>query len=179
MPKVSDALTQLVAMLFCHLAYADSLREICHGLSCCNVKLVHLGIKKAPNKSTLSYVNEHRPAELHRELFWSVLSHFRSLHSLGCRKKKFRFRNKLLSLDSTTIDLCLSLFPWADFRTAKGGVKVHVLLDHDNYLPSFVSITEANVHDVKVARTLTLTPGSIVAMDRAYTDFELMNKWNV
>ena len=171
--------TQLVAMLFCHLAHADSLREICHGLSCCNGKLVHLGIKKAPNKSTLSYANGHRPAELYRELFWSILSHFQSLYGLGCRKKKFRFKNKLLSLDSTTIDLCLSLFSWADFRTSKGGVKVHVLLDHDNYLPSFVSITEANVHDVNIARTLTLTPASIVAMDRAYTDFELMYKWNV
>ena len=170
--------TQLVAMLFCHLAHADSLREICHGLACCNGKLVHLGIKRLPNKSTLSYANEHRPAELYRELFWSVLDHFQSLYILGCRKKKFRFKNKLLSLDSTTIDLCLNLFQWAEFRQQKGGVKVHVLLDHDSYMPSFVHVTEANVHDINVARILSLPSGSIVAMDKAYIDFKLMNQWN-
>lgn len=170
--------TQLVAMLFCHLAQADSLREICHGLSCCNGKLVHLGIKRLPRKSTLSYANEHRPAELYRDLFWSVLNHFQSIQNLGCRKNKFRFKNKLLSFDSTTISLCLSLFPWANYRRQKGGVKVHVLLDHDDYMPSFVNITEAKVHDVNVAKRLSLPSGSIIAVDRAYVDFRLLNRWN-
>ena len=118
--------TQLISMLFCHLAGADPLREIVNGLSCCNGKLVHLGIKEPPGRSTLSYANNHRPAELFEELFWRLSDHFRSTGSLGCRKKKFRFKNKLLSFDSTTISLCLSLFPWAEFRRAKGGVKVHV-----------------------------------------------------
>ena len=131
--------TQLISMLFCHLAGADSLREIVNGLSCCNGKLVHLGIKEPPRRSTLSYANNHRKAELFEELFWRLSDHFRSTGSMGCRKKKFRFKNKLLSFDSTTISLCLSLFPWAEFRRAKGGVKVHVLLDHDDYMPSFVS----------------------------------------
>ena len=107
--------TQLISMLFCHLAGADSLREIVNGLSCCNGKLVHLGIKEPPRRSTLSYANNHRPAELFEELFWRLSDHFRSTGSLGCRKKKFRFKNKLLSFDSTTISLCLSLFPWAEF----------------------------------------------------------------
>ena len=72
------------------------------------------------------------------ELFWTMMHRFRTSGGLGNRKRKFRFKNKLLSLDSTTISLCLNLFPWAQFRRAKGGVKVHVLLDHDDYMPSFV-----------------------------------------
>lgn len=169
--------TQFVAMLFCHLAKADSLREICNGLSCCLGKLVHLGVKTAPNKSTLSYANGHRPAALFEALFWSTLQRFRDQGLLGARKRKFRFKNKLLSLDSTTISLCLSLFPWAKFRRAKGGVKAHVLLDHDDYMPSYVLITEAKRHDVHVARRLSLNPGSIVVMDRAYVDYALFGRW--
>jgi transposase len=171
--------TQFVAMLFCHLARADSLREICHGLSCCNGKLVHLGVLKSPNKSTLSYANEHRSSELFRDLFWSLLGSFRATGKLGVLgKRKFRFKNKLLSFDSTTITLCLSLFPWADFRRHKGGVKVHVLLDHGDYMPSFVHITEARMHDSKVTHLLSLPEGSIIVLDRAYIDFDLFRKWN-
>lgn len=169
--------TQLVSMLFCHMAHADSLREICGGLACCLGKLKHLGIAKAPNKSTLSYANQHRPASLFEELFWTMTNRFRMHGSLGSRKKKFKFKNKLLSLDSTTISLCLGLFPWAQFRRAKGGVKVHVLLDHDDYMPSFALITEAKRHDRTVARRFTLKPGSIVAFDRAYNDYTLFSQW--
>ena len=169
--------TQLISMLFCHLAGADSLREIVGGLSCCNGKLVHLGIKEPPRRSTLSYANNHRKAELFEELFWKLSDHFRSTGSMGCRKKKFRFKNKLLSFDSTTISLCLSLFPWAEFRRAKGGVKVHVLLDHDDYMPSFVSITEAKTHDSRMSKELVLKPGSIVALDRGYVDFGQFRAW--
>ena len=150
--------TQLVSMLFCHMAHADSLREICGGLACCIGKLRHLGVSKAPNKSTLSYANQNRPAALYEELFWTMLNRFRSSGGLGKRKCKFRFKNKLLSLDSTTISLCLSLFPWAKFRRAKGGVKVHVLLDHDDYMPSFALITKAKRHDRTVAGRFNLKP---------------------
>jgi hypothetical protein len=169
--------TQLVSMLFCQLAHADSLREICNGLGCCLGKLVHLGIGKAPNKSTLSYANEHRPAKLYEDLFYTALGRFREGEGLGPRKRKFRFKNKLLSLDSTTISLCLKLFPWAQFRRAKGGVKAHVLLDHDDYLPQYVLITEAKRSDVKLADSFPLNPGSIVAMDRGYNDYGLFGKW--
>jgi hypothetical protein len=169
--------TQLVSMLFCHMAHADSLREICGGLACCLGKLRHLGIAKAPNKSTLSYANQNRPAALFEELFWTMLQRFRNNGGLGRRKRKFRFKNKLLSLDSTTISLCLNLFPWAQFRRAKGGVKVHVLLDHDDYMPSFALITKAKRHDRTVARRFNLKPGSIVAFDRAYNDYSLFSYW--
>lgn len=169
--------TQLVAMLFCQLAHADSLREICNGLACCLGKLVHLGIKVAPNKSTLAYANQHRSAALYEELFYTVLGRFRDEKGLGLRKSRFRFKNKLLSLDSTTISLCLEIFPWAKFRRAKGGVKAHVLLDHDDYLPRYVLITEARRSDVKMADAFPLNPGSIVAMDRGYNDYALFGTW--
>lgn len=169
--------TQFVSMLFCQLQHADSLREICNGLRCCLGKLVHLGIAKAPRKSTLSYANQHRPAALFQDLFYTALERFRNQQELGVRKRKFRFKNKLLSLDSTTIDLCLSLFPWAKFRRAKGGVKAHVLLDHDDYLPRYVRLTEARASDVRMAHSFDLPPGSIVAADRGYIDFRLFARW--
>jgi hypothetical protein len=168
---------QLVAMLFCQMAHADSLREICNGLACSLGKLVHLGIGVAPNKSTLSYANKHRPAALYEELFYTALGRFRDENGLGVRKQRFRFKNKLLSLDSTTISLCLEMFPWAKFRRAKGGVKAHVLLDHDDYLPRYVLITEARRSDVKMADAFPLNPGSIVVMDRGYNDYALFGKW--
>jgi hypothetical protein len=169
--------TQFVAMLFCQLSHSASLREICNGLSCSLGKLIHLGIKRSPNKSTLSYANEKRPASLFEDLFWTALHRFRSTQSLGSRQSGFRFKNKLLSLDSTTISLCLSLFPWAEFKTIKGGIKAHVLLDHDDYLPRYVLITKAKHPDVKVAHLLSLPPGSIVVMDLGYIDYKLFAKW--
>jgi len=169
--------TQLTAMLFSQLAQADSLREICNGLACCLGKLVHLGIDRKPTKSNLSYANAHRPAAMFEDLFWAMTSRFRTEGRFGGRKHKFRFKNKLLSLDSTTISLCLSMFPWAEFRRAKGGVKAHVLLNHTDYLPSYVLISKAKMHDSKVLKLLQLQPGSIVAMDRAYNDYKQFARW--
>lgn len=170
--------TQFVSMLFCQLSHASSLRDICNGLSCCLGKLVHLGITRSPNKSTLSYANEKRPAALFEDLFWTTLNRFRDAQLLDERRRRFRFKNKLLSLDSTTMSLCLSLFPWAEFKTVKGGIKTHVLLNHDDYMPQYVLITAAKHPDVKVAHFLSLTPGSIVVMDLGYIDYELFAKWS-
>ena len=169
--------TQLVAMLFCQLAHADSLREICNGLACCMGKLLHVGVGVAPNKSSLAYANQHRPAALYEELFYTALGRFRDGQGLGVRKQKFRFKNKLLSLDSTTISLCLKMFPWAKFRRAKGGVKAHVLLDHDDYSPRYVLLSEAKRSDVKMAAAFPLNAGSIVAIDRGYNDYALFAQW--
>lgn len=169
--------TQFVAMLFCQLAHAESLREICNGLRCCEGKLKHLGVDRAPNKSTLSYANEYRSADLFEKLFYDTYEHFLQQSGFGRQKHRFRFKNKLLSLDSTTVSLCLELFPWAKFRRAKGGVKVHVLLDHDQYMPSFVSVTEAKEHDVNTAKLLKLNPESVVVMDRGYNDYALFGDW--
>src|ERR1035437_9146802 len=112
------------------------------------------------------------------DLFYTSLNRFRAQQGMGARKAKFRFKNKLLWLDSTTISLCLDRFPWAKFRRAKGGVKAHVLLDHDDYLPSYVLITEAKKSDVRIAQSLDLNAGSIVAIDRGYCDYALFGKWD-
>lgn len=167
---------QLVAMLFSQLGRADSLREICNGLACCMGKLVHLGVGGSPKRSTLSYANAHRPAKLFEEFFWQTADRFRSTGMLG-QHKPFRFKNKLVSLDSTTISLCLNLFPWASYRRAKGGVKLHVLLDHDDYLPAFVLMTDARRSDIPPARQIPLREGSIVVMDRGYNDYTLFGRW--
>ena len=158
---------QFVAMLFCQFGRAHSLREICGGLRSSEGKLTHLGIT-APSRSTLAYANEHRPWQLYRAVFEALLLR---CQPLAQGRRKFRFKNKLVSLDSTVIDLCATLFDWAKFRRTKGAVKLHCLLDHDGYLPSVVVITEGKRHDVRVARTLRFDPGTIVVMDRGYTDY--------
>ena len=163
-----------VAMLFCQLAQAKSLREICGGLACTMGKLRHLGMKDAPKKSTLSYANAHRPWQMFRDLFYETL---KICKMSAPKNHKFRFKNKLLSLDSTTIALCLTLFPWAEFRRTKGAVKLHLLLDHDGYFPTYAYVSNGKKHDVTIARKISLPPGSIVAMDRGYNDYKLFASW--
>ena len=125
--------SQMVAMLFCHLGRAQSLREICGGLAACEGKLRHLGVDQCPKRSTLAYANEHRPWELYQTVFEQLLEKCQREVRGG---KKFRFKNKLLSLDGSVIDLSATMYDWARFRRTKGGVKLHLLLDHDGYLPS-------------------------------------------
>jgi len=165
---------QFVSMLFCQVAQAKSLREISGGLACCMGKLRHLGISEAPSKSTLSYANKKRPWQMFQDLFYETLDFCRKTSS---GRHKFRFKNKLLSLDSTTISLCLSLFPWAEFRRTKGAVKLHLLLDHDGYLPSYAYISNGRKHDATYAKRFPLAPGSIVTMDRGYNDYKLFAYW--
>jgi hypothetical protein len=167
---------QCVAMLFCQLAQSKSLREISDGLAVTCGKLSHLGLRAAPAKSTLSYANAHRPWQVYQNTFFQLRDLCRN--ERPGKKSKFRFKNKLLSLDSTTIDLCLSLFPWADFRQTKGAIKLHMLLDHDGYLPDFAVITDGKTADVTAAHNFTLPAGSIVAVDRGYYDFDLFAQWN-
>jgi hypothetical protein len=165
--KGFDCWTQFVSMLFCQLGRAHSLREICGGLASVEGKLRHLGVGNAPARSTLSYANAHRPAGLFEDVFYDLLGRCQAL--VGPRK--FRFKNKLYSLDATVIDLCLSVFDWAKFRRAKGAVKLHLLLDHDGYLPTFCLMTEGRVHEINVARTLELPSGAVVVIDRGYVDY--------
>jgi len=165
---------QFVSMIFCQVAQAKSLREISGGLACCMGKLRHLGISEAPSKSTLSYANKKRPWQMFQDLFYETLDFCRNA---APGKHKFRFKNKLLSLDSTTISLCLSLFPWAEFRRTKGAVKLHLLLDHDGYLPSYAYISNGRKHDATYAKRFPLAPGSIVTMDRGYNDYKLFAYW--
>ena len=166
---------QFIAMLFCQLGHAKSLREICGGLAASEGKLRHLGLPTAPARSTLAYANEHRPWQLCQTVFEQLLAKCQTLAASqpGTRKKrKFRFRNPLLSLDASVIDLCATMFDWAKFRLTKGAVKLHLLLDHDGYLPSYAVITEGKKHEVRVARQMRFAPGTILVFDRGYTDYE-------
>jgi hypothetical protein len=165
--------SQFVAMMFCQLAQAKSLREISDGLACCEGKLNHLGLEQGPKRSTLSYANARRPWQLFESLFYDQLALAQSL----APKKKLRFKNKLLSLDATVIDLCLSMFNWATFRQTKGAVKLHLLLDHDGYLPVYAHLSEGNVHELRVAKSLQFPKGSVVVMDRAYVDYRQFARW--
>jgi hypothetical protein len=165
--------SQFVAMLFCQLGRAHSLREIEGGLKSCEGKLAHLGIE-APARSSLSYANGHRPWELFEKVFYGL---FETVAAKAVGRKKFRFKNKLVSLDSTVIDLCLSMYDWAKFRRTKGAVKLHLVLDHDGYLPCFGIITDGKVADVKAAHQMHFAPDTIVVDDRGYNDFRLFAKW--
>jgi len=160
---------QLVAMLFCHLGQARSLREICNGLAASEGKLKHLGISTAPSRSTLAYANEHRPWELYETVFHQLLG---QCENEARGKKKFRFKNRLVSVDSTSIDLCAEIFDWAKYKRTKGAVKLHLVLDNEGYLLCFAVITDGKSHDVTVGRTLRFEPGTIVAMDKGYVDFK-------
>lgn len=165
---------QFVAMLFCQLGHAQSLREICGGLAASEGKLKHLGLPAAPARATLAYANEHRPWQLYKTVFEQLLEKCQQLvaQQPGKKKKKFRFKNKLLSLDATVIALCASVFDWAQFRRTKGAVKLHLLLDHDGHLPSFAVVTEGKQHEVRVARQIHFAAGTIVVYDRGYTDYK-------
>jgi hypothetical protein len=158
---------QFVAMLFCQLGRAHSLREICGGLASCEGKLTHLGIT-APARATLAYANEHRPWQLYRGVFEALLAR---CEAAAPARRRFRFKNKLVSLDSSMIELCAEVFDWAKYRRTKGAVKLHLLLDHDGFLPRVAVITDGKRSDIRVARTLRFEPGTIVVMDRGYVDY--------
>jgi hypothetical protein len=166
---------QFVAMLFCQLGSAHSLREICGGLATALGRVVHLGLKEAPKRSTLAYANGHRPWELYQRVFEQVLGRCQEL--AAGRKRPFRFKNPLRILDATVIDLCLEVFDWAKFRRTKGAIKLHLQLQDRGCLPCWALVTEGRRHEVRVAQGLAFEPGTIVVMDRAYTDYRLFGRW--
>jgi hypothetical protein len=164
---------QFIAMLFCQLGGAKSLREITGGWAASEGKLRHLGLPKAPARATLAYANEHRPWQLYEEVFHQLLGQCQALAaSPAGKRRKFRFKNKLLSLDASVIDLCATAFDWALYRKSKGAVKLHLLLDHDGHLPCYAVITEGKQHEIKVARQLHYAAGTLLAIDRGYLDYD-------
>jgi len=168
--------THMVSMLFCQFAKSQSLRDISNGLRSATGNLNHLGISKAPSKSTISYQNKNRDWELFREYYYQLLK------SLGQQAKfkgvKFKIKSKIFLLDSTTISLCLSLFDWAKYKTAKGAIKMHTLLDYDGNLPAYINITNGKTADNKGAYDIPLIKNSVVVADRFYNDFSLLNVWD-
>ena len=164
---------QLVAMMFCQLGRAHSLREIEGGLKSCEGKLAHLGMQ-APARSSLSYANAHRPWQLFEQVFHGL---YEKVSSKATGRRKFRFKNKLVSIDSTVIDVSLSMFDWAKYQRTKGALKLHLVLDHDGYLPCFGVVTDGKVADVSVAQWLQFGAGTIVVDDRGYNDYALFGQW--
>lgn len=173
--KGFDSWTHLVAMLFCHFAKSTSVRDISNGLRSATGNLNHLNVQKAPSKSAVSYQNQRRNSDLFKDFYYSLLKH------LGQHKGKrvnLKIKAPVYLLDSTTISLCLSLFDWAKFRTQKGAVKMHTLLDYDGKLPVYVNITEGSVADNKGASQIPLEKGSVIVADRYYNDFPMLNIWD-
>lgn len=168
---------QFVAMLFCQMGAAHSLREICGGLATALGKLVHLGVRRTPTRSTLAYANAHRPWQLYETVFYDVLRGCQAL--AATKRRRFRFKNPLRTLDTTIIELCASVFDWARFQRTKGAIKLHLQLDHQGCLPCWALITEGDVNDVRVAQTLAFAPGTIVVIDRGYLDYALYHRWTV
>ena len=162
---------QFVAMLFCQLAQAKSLREITEGLQASEGKLKHLGLPEAPARSTLAYANSHRPWQLYETVFHQLFAACRKRLGAGQAAHKLGLPGKLLSLDASVIDLCAAVFDWAHFRTTKGAVKLHLLLDHDGYLPCYAVITTGKVHEIKVARKMQFQRGTMLVFDRGYNDY--------
>ncbi len=158
---------QFSAMLFGQLSSQTGLRGIETGLAMNKNSLYHLGLTEV-KRSTLAYANGNRSHKIYQDLFYSLLNR---LHG-NQKKHNFRFKNPLYSIDASTIDLCLSLFPWARFRKNKGGIKLHVKLDHSGYIPSFVSVTDAKVHEMNAIREMPLKKGDVIVFDRGYTDYK-------
>lgn len=168
--------THLVSMLFCQFAKSQSVRDISNGLRSATGNLNHMGVQKAPSKSSVSYQNKHRDYSLFKEYYYSLLESLGQ--QAGFKQVKFRIKSKIFLLDSTTISLCLSLFDWAKYKTAKGAVKMHTLLDYDGNLPAYVNITDGKTADNKGAYDVPLHKGSVIVADRFYNDFHLLNIWD-
>lgn len=163
--------SQFVTLMIAQLSGRSSLRDIIENVSAQAHRLYHLGSAKL-SRSNLSRMNNDKPYQLYESLFARLLARCQTL----APGHKFRFKNSLYSLDATTIDLCLEMFPWADFRSTKGAIKMHVGLNHAGYLPEFVTVTEGKKHDVTVGRTLQFPKGSIVAVDKGYNDYAWYNE---
>ena len=164
--RTASRWSQFVSMAMGQLSGRISLRDIVENLSAQAHRLYHLGSTKL-SRSNLSRINDAKPYALYEALFGKLLGRCQGV----VPGHTFRFKNPLYSLDASTIDLCLSVFPWADFRTTKGAIKLHVGLNHAGYLPEFVTVTEGKNHDVTVGRTLKFPKGSIVAVDKGYNDY--------
>jgi hypothetical protein len=159
---------QFITLLYAQIRGKDSLRDIIAGLLAQQSIWYHIGLRKIC-RSTLSDANNRRDWRIYEGIFYDILSRCKEVTP----KHKFKFKNPLYTLDSTVIDLCLSLFSWAKFRKRKGALKIHYLYDHSGAIPTFLVLTDAKVHDIRVAKggEIPLSSDSIISIDRAYIDF--------
>ena len=161
--------SHFIARLYSQITGKDSLRDIETGLQAQSARWYHLGLSGV-HRSTLADANAKRDYRVFEDTFYKLLDRCQDLTP----KHRFRFKNPLYTIDATTIDLCLSMFPWAKFRTTKGAIKMHCLYDHSGALPTFLTVTDGKKHDVRVVKEhdFPLTPDSIVSIDKAYIDFK-------
>ena len=174
--KGYDTWSQFISMMFCQFSGCDSVRDISNGLNSANGNLNHLGICRAPSKSTVAYQNAKRDSGVFRRIFYALLAHFGQ--QTIWQRTKFRFKMPIKLLDSSTITLTMSLYEWAHYTTKKGAVKMHTLLDYDSLLPEFVNITDGKCGDNRGALDIPVSPHSVVVADRGYCDFSLLDYWN-
>ena len=158
---------QFIVLFTLQVTGRNSIRDVIENVKAQVSKLFHIGTQ-AMSRSSLSRINNDQPWQLYQALFYKILARCQPISG----KHSFRFHNKLYSMDASTIDLCLSVFPWATFRQTKGAVKLHAVLDHDGLLPTFIDITEGKTHEVNIGRGIKLPKGSILTMDRGYIDYE-------
>ena len=161
-------------MIFAHIRQEDSLRDIDIALNAHANKLYHIGIQQCP-RSTLADANEKRDFRIYEEFAKSLMQ--RARREYAQTQLALEVDNAVYALDASTIDLTLSLFPWAKFRTTKGAVKLHAMIDLKGNLPAFATITDGKVHDVKAAPLVPIEPQGIYVADRAYIDFDWL--WSI
>jgi hypothetical protein len=171
--KSFSCMDQFLCMAFAQLTYRESLRDIESCLRSMRTRLYHMGIRGKISKSTLADANENRDWHIYADFAQVLIHTARRLYlddPFGLELKE-----TVYALDATTIDLCLTLFPWARFRKNKAAVKLHTLLDLRGSIPSFIEITDGKVHEVNILDLLVLEPGSFCIMDRGYLDFERLH----
>jgi len=161
--------THLVSMLYCQFGNCQSIRDISFGLGNATGNLNHLGVTRAPSKSSISYINAHRGWTFFRDVYFSLFKEFK------VKVNRIRLNRKLFILDSTLIPLCLSLFDWVYYRKMKGAIKIHTALDYNSCLPVFIRMTDGKTSDIEIAEKLAFPKGSILTIDRAYLDFNFLN----
>lgn len=161
--------------MFCHFSRSNSLNEVCQGTRSATGNLNHLGLTKAIKKSSLAYINSMRPWELFRDMYFESYNQLRPSLKLP---RKLLPKRMIFLLDSTTIDLCLSVFDWAKFRAKKGAIKLHTVLDFDECMPVFVDMSDGKKHDITAAKEMEFPEGSVIVGDRGYMDFSWLYTLN-
>jgi len=168
--KKFTCLDQFLCMAFAQITYRESLRDIEVCLRSQNKKLYHMGIRSKVSKSTLADANENRDWRIYAELAQTLIATARDLYRADSFLEELN--ETIYALDATTIDLCLSVFPWATFRRTKAAIKLHTLLDLRGNIPTFIHISDGKLHDVNALDILPLEAGAFYVMDRGYLDFE-------
>ena len=172
--RVLSTRNLLDIMVYVHVASKQSLRDIVLSLQSKTNLWYHLGLKSV-SRNNLAHAMKNRSAQIFEKTFYLLLEKLQQQRGF-IKDRRFKFKVPIKSIDSTTISLCLSLFDWAQFRQTKGGIKLHVMYDNRSKTPDFVNITEASTHDVAIADSFPISPGSVYVMDKGYMHFALFRK---